>query len=64
MSISGYSKISINCRVASKTAKKANMMLQQRRLHAQPPHTTFVTTLMRGMKYELQRLLAKIKQSW
>ena len=42
MSISGYSKISMNCRVASKAAKKFNMMLQQGRLHAQPPHATFV----------------------
>ena len=42
MSISGYSKISINCRVASKITKKLIMMLQQQRLHAQPPHATFV----------------------
>ena len=34
MSISGYSKIAINFRVASQTTKKVIMMLQQRRLLA------------------------------
>ena len=51
ISISGYSKISINCRVPSTTIKKL-IWCDAATSACTPPPATFVTTLMRGMNCE------------